>query len=425
MGRGIRGSLSFRLDAVCGWNGQGGCPLGQTGAVTGRAELTRRAQAHGVAVSYRNWRGHSVEVPDETLTAVLGALGDGEPPARPARSRPGAAVAPFPARRSWGFAVQLYSVRSRASWGHGDLHDLADLATWSGGDLGADFVLVNPLHAAEPQPPVSPSPYLPMSRRQISPLYLRIEDIPEYQGLSAGDRARVEALAAPLRAASSTAALIDRDAVWAAKRAAAELIRTVPLTASRRAELDAFLARDRRAIDDWATWCAHRRGARPRLAVLARGAGRPRLGRGHRAQAEAGRPDRVPRLAAVADGGAAGRGAAGGQAGRHEHRRDHRPGGRRASRRRRRLGPPGRDRAGHQRGRAAGRVQPARPELDAAAVASGPARRPGGPAAGRADRGVHAALGRPAGGPRHGAGQAVVDTGRDVTGSRHLRAVRP
>ena len=165
-------------------------------------------------------------------------------------------MAPLPARRSWGFAVQLYSVRSRASWGHGDLHDLADLAAWSGGDLGADFVLVNPLHAAEPQPPVSPSPYLPMTRRQISPLYLRIEDIPEYQGLSAGDRAGVEAAAAPLRAANSTAALIDRDAVWVAKRAALELIRAVPLTTSRRAALDAFLARDRRAVEDWATWCA-------------------------------------------------------------------------------------------------------------------------------------------------------------------------
>ena len=165
-----------------------------------------------MAVSYQNWRGQHVEVPDETLAAVLAALGENEaPPARPGPV--GAAVAPFPARRGWGFAVQLYSVRSRASWGHGDLHDLADLAAWSGGDLGADFVLVNPLHAAEPQPPVSPSPYLPMSRRQISPLYLRIEDIPEYQGLSAGDRARVEALAAPLRAASGTAALIDRDAV--------------------------------------------------------------------------------------------------------------------------------------------------------------------------------------------------------------------
>ena len=30
----------------------------------------------------------------------------------------------------------------------------------------------------------------------------------------------------------------------------------MPLTASRRAELDAFLARDRRAIGDWAAWCA-------------------------------------------------------------------------------------------------------------------------------------------------------------------------
>lgn len=33
--------------------------------------------------------------------------------------------APDPA---WGFAAQLYSVRSRASWGMGDLHDLARLA---------------------------------------------------------------------------------------------------------------------------------------------------------------------------------------------------------------------------------------------------------------------------------------------------------
>ena len=56
-----------------------------------------------------------------------------------------------PARdRSWGFAVQLYSLRSRQSWGHGDLRDLADLAAWSACELGAGFVLINPLHAAEP-----------------------------------------------------------------------------------------------------------------------------------------------------------------------------------------------------------------------------------------------------------------------------------
>jgi 4-alpha-glucanotransferase len=152
--------------------------------------------------------------------------------------------------------VQLYSVRSRASWGHGDLHDLADLATWSGRELGADFVLVNPVHAAEPLPPVSPSPYLPMTRRHISPLYLRIEDIPEYARLGPADRARVEDLGAPLRAASTTAALIDRDAVWAAKRAALKIVRAVPLGPDRRADFDAFRACDRKAVDDWAVWCA-------------------------------------------------------------------------------------------------------------------------------------------------------------------------
>ena len=147
--------MPWRLDAG---------PFGQTGAMTARAELTRRAAEHRVAVSYHNWRGQLVEVPDETLAEVLSVLGDREPPASPggAGYGPGAsgqhagdAVAPFPARRSWGFTVQLYSVRSRASWGHGDLHDLAELAAWSGRDLGADFVLVNPLHAAEPLAPVS------------------------------------------------------------------------------------------------------------------------------------------------------------------------------------------------------------------------------------------------------------------------------
>ena len=35
-------------------------------------------------------------------------------------------------RRAWGLATQLYSVRSRDSWGVGDLSDLTDLAVWSG-----------------------------------------------------------------------------------------------------------------------------------------------------------------------------------------------------------------------------------------------------------------------------------------------------
>ena len=71
-------------------------PVGQTSAVTGRAELTRQAQAHGVAVSYQNWRGQHVEVPDETLAAVLAALSPpgGSDPPQPSPAHGGAARPP-------------------------------------------------------------------------------------------------------------------------------------------------------------------------------------------------------------------------------------------------------------------------------------------------------------------------------------------
>ena len=161
-----------------------------------------------------------------------------------------------PQGRAWGFAVQLYSVRSRDSWGHGDLRDLAELASWSARDLGAGFVLVNPLHAAEPAPPVSPSPYLPMTRRYVSPLYLRVEDVPEYGTLGTVDRAAIAGLAAPLRGRNSGSELIDRDAVWSAKSTALGLIYQVPRSPARQAEFERYRCREAGALEDWATWCA-------------------------------------------------------------------------------------------------------------------------------------------------------------------------
>jgi 4-alpha-glucanotransferase len=217
-------------------------------------ELRQRAAELGVSVSYWDWQGREVTVPDETLTLIVAALE--EAPAADGSFTAPAAVAPGPAERSWGFAVQLYSLRSRDSWGHGDLRDLAELATWSARELGAGFVLINPLHAAEPLPPVSPSPYLPMSRRWVSPLYLRIEDVPEYKDLSYPERQRVSQLSHPLREASRTPALIDRDAVWSAKREALELLRKIPLSDERQAEFGEFRARHGRALEDWAAWCA-------------------------------------------------------------------------------------------------------------------------------------------------------------------------
>ncbi len=159
-------------------------------------------------------------------------------------------------RRSWGFATQLYSVRSKRSWGVGDLVDLTDLAVWSGSRLGADYVLVNPLHAAEPLPPLEPSPYLPTSRRFFNPLYVRVERIPEYADLPPAARATVEKLAADVHARLDDADVIDRDTAWAAKRAALQIVHAAPRTIGRDVDLQAFRDRHGQALRDFATWSA-------------------------------------------------------------------------------------------------------------------------------------------------------------------------
>jgi 4-alpha-glucanotransferase len=158
--------------------------------------------------------------------------------------------------RQWGFMSQVYSMRSEGSWGIGDLVDLADLAAWSGHAEGADFVLVNPLHAASPAPPMEPSPYLPVTRRFANPVYLRVEAIEEYAGLSMDDRARIEALSIPVRALSTSPDLIDRDVIWSAKSQALRIVFKAPLTPGRQALLDAYIEREGQGLTDFATWCA-------------------------------------------------------------------------------------------------------------------------------------------------------------------------
>ena len=158
--------------------------------------------------------------------------------------------------RVWGPMLQLYSVRSSRSWGMGELPDLADLASLAGRAFEAGLVLVNPLHAGEPVTPIEPSPYFPASRRFADPLYLRVEEVPEYAALSEADRERVRQLGAPLRERNRTNELLDRDAVWAAKRPALELIFAVERGAARATAFADFRAREGQTLRDFATWCA-------------------------------------------------------------------------------------------------------------------------------------------------------------------------
>jgi 4-alpha-glucanotransferase len=189
-----------------------------------------RAGRWGVATGYRDASGAWRDVPGTTVGSVLEAMGaDGEAPASddhvwcigvgeprrldaPARlltedgaeldvvdalppdlpvgyhqlvGRDGSHVTRLivspracflPDRlRTWGWALQLYALRTRESWGIGDLDDLRRLARWSRG-LGAGMVLVSPLHAPSPGVPQQPSPYYPSSRRFRNLLHLRVSD---------------------------------------------------------------------------------------------------------------------------------------------------------------------------------------------------------------------------------------------------------
>ncbi|MEA2977651.1 MAG: 4-alpha-glucanotransferase [Alphaproteobacteria bacterium] len=86
--------------------------------------------------------------------------------------------------RLWGLAVQLYGVRSRRNWGHGDFTDLLHLADLAG-QLGAAAIGLNPLHALFDDHPEDASPYSPNSRLFINPLYIDVEALPEFPGLTA------------------------------------------------------------------------------------------------------------------------------------------------------------------------------------------------------------------------------------------------
>ena len=116
-----------------------------------------------------------------------------------------------PALKVWGWAVQLYAARSRASWGLGDLGDLRRLASWSR-QLGAGVLMLNPLCAVAPQIPQQASPYYPSSRRFRNPLYLKVEEIPGAQDASVD----LPALTAAARQLNERPR-IDRDAVFRSK----------------------------------------------------------------------------------------------------------------------------------------------------------------------------------------------------------------
>ena len=121
--------------------------------------------------------------------------------------------------QQWGWALQLYSLRSHGSWGMGDFADLRNFARWSGRKLDAGFILLNPVGAPLPGLPQEASPYFPGSRLYLNPLYLRVEEVP-----GAAEAGVAQGRLAAAGRALNADRLINRDAVYRLKLRALEKI---------------------------------------------------------------------------------------------------------------------------------------------------------------------------------------------------------
>jgi len=156
--------------------------------------------------------------------------------------------------RSWGPAIQLYTLRSARNWGIGDFTDLAGFAEGSA-VLGADFVGLNPLHALFPADPALCGPYSPSSRHFLNILYIDPEAVEDFASCVEAQRllatpefqARLESL--------RDSAEVDYPGVTACKLEVLRLLHhsfTRRAAAQRRAAFETFRAEQGEALERFA-----------------------------------------------------------------------------------------------------------------------------------------------------------------------------
>jgi 4-alpha-glucanotransferase len=98
-------------------------------------------------------------------------------------------------RKIWGYALQLYALKSERNWGVGDFTDLKNFVALCARD-GADIIGVNPLNTLSHDHPENASPYASISREFLNPIYIDVETVPEFLP---EDKAEISGLLAELR----------------------------------------------------------------------------------------------------------------------------------------------------------------------------------------------------------------------------------
>lgn len=155
-------------------------------------------------------------------------------------------------RARWGIAAQLYSLRSAHNWGIGDFGDLARMADIAG-DAGAACLALNPLHALHLTNPRSASPYSPLSRLFLSPLYIDVPAAARMLGIDAAGTAITQAELRELREPR----LVNYEGVTYAKlRALRRLYNAANREGDAYRRFRAYLAQGGRRLHDLAVYQA-------------------------------------------------------------------------------------------------------------------------------------------------------------------------
>ena len=82
-------------------------------------------------------------------------------------------------QKLWGYALQLYSLKSKRNWGVGDFTDLINFVKLCAKD-GADIIGLNPLNTLCHDYPENASPYSSISREFLNPIYIDVEKLPNF-----------------------------------------------------------------------------------------------------------------------------------------------------------------------------------------------------------------------------------------------------
>jgi len=159
-------------------------------------------------------------------------------------------------RRHAGVLLPLFSALSRASWGIGDLSDIAHVSRWAA-TAGFDRLMLLPVFTVGGG---ETSPYASMSSTALDPIYIDVEGVPEFE--RAGGIPALSPEARRALEAARAAPAVRYDLVRQAKTEALDLAfarfiedEWTQLT-GRGAALAGYLARERWWLDDYALYRA-------------------------------------------------------------------------------------------------------------------------------------------------------------------------